>query len=289
MKEQLLERLRAGRDLGHVVGGKLPDERIHIAHVSKLDGANASFRGLISMGKLPACALPHACELNRVATSAHRADLVHGAGHDDPPRADERHAVACPPDLFEDVRGEQDGGAAFPLLGNQVEKALLHEWIETARGLVEQKHVRARHERSHNRNLLPVALGHPADSRPEVQVEDIDELTHPGAVAHAPHPRHEVKEGTCGHLLHADVLTGQVTQTRLHSRPLPKAVVPENLNRSFLRLDKPHEMAHRHRLPSPVGAEKSERFSCPHLKIDVEDAAAPTVVLREPAHEDRRR
>lgn len=97
------------------------------------------------------------------------------------------------------------------LLRHEVEEALLHERVKTARRLVEQEHVRARHERRYDRDLLPVALGHPADPRTEVQLKDISELQHPGAVTHAPHPRHEVEEGPRRHLLHAGALAGQVT------------------------------------------------------------------------------
>ena len=97
------------------------------------------------------------------------------------------------------------------LLRHEVEEALLHERVMTARRLVEQEHVRARHERRYDRDLLPVALGHPADPRTEVQLKDISELQHPRAVTHAPHPRHEVEEGPCRHLLHAGALAGQVT------------------------------------------------------------------------------
>ena len=147
----------------------------------------------------------------RERSAAHRAHLVHGAGHGHPSRADERHPVARTPDLLEDVRGEQDGGSPRSLLRHEVEEALLHERVKTARRLVEQEHVRARHERRYDRDLLPVALGHPADPRTEVQLKDISELQHPRAVTHAPHPRHEVEEGPCRHLLHAGALAGQVT------------------------------------------------------------------------------
>jgi hypothetical protein len=118
-------------------------------------------------------------------TVACRTQRLERVGHDRTTGSDDRHGIAERLHLGQDVAGEQDCTALRPNLSDRLAEALLHHGVEAGGGLVEEKQLGIRAQRSDEGDLLPVALG--IGSRPAsgIELEALEERVTPVRVLRA--------------------------------------------------------------------------------------------------------
>ena len=121
-----------------------------------------------------------------VAVGAPAHVLAPSSTVDQPALADDADAVADPLDLVELVRGEEHGGAALALLGDDGQELLLHQRIEPGGGLVEDQQLGLVEERLDQADLLAVAARQLAQRARQVGLEALGERLRAPQAVHAP-------------------------------------------------------------------------------------------------------
>ena len=189
-------------------------------------------------------------------------------------------------DFREDVRREEDGLPAVRRLGDTATELLLHERVEAARRLVQQKYIRSRRERCDERDLLAIALRVGAGALVELEVEARHEL---GAVPHvdvAVEVAEKLEAFLTGQLrpkAHVARNVGDVTMAGFDVA----GVDALDLRGTRGRADEAEEQAEGRRLAGPVGAEESEHLAVGHVEGEVVECDERAEPLRQAHGADR--
>ena len=261
-QEEVLERRRRPRDVDDVEPGQRAQ---HVADARGVDPegdlltvdaqvVHPAGRG--EPGEPTGAVHPAAAGAQGDRRAGEVAQLGEVAGLDHPAVADDRHGVAQPFHLAEDVAAQQHGGTPLAQRLHLVAEDGLHQRVEPGRRLVEEEQLGVRRQRGHQRDLLPVALGVGAHLGGRVEVEPLDEPLLPRGVDRTVHPGEEVeclpaREGrpqrdVAGHVGHAGV--------QLHG--IPPRVQTQHPCRTLIGADEAEERADRRRLARSVGAEE---------------------------------
>src|SRR5690606_11971308 len=172
---QLLQRRRRGRQRAYARVGERAQYGVQPVGVDLEPDPVAAHLQVLDAGQ-GGEAVGRAGELGAHAGAGEVAQVGQRTALHGPALADDAHAVAQLLHLAEDVRGQQHGPAAVPLLGDATLEDLLHQRVEPGGRLVQDQQVDVGGERGDQGDLLPVPLGVGAALLGRVQLEAVDQL-----------------------------------------------------------------------------------------------------------------
>src|SRR4051794_19538243 len=209
------------------------------------------------------------------------ADRLDPVDLDEAALPDDRHAVARPVHLVDDVRRQEDRPAVVARLADEPEERLLDKGVKAGRRLIQDEQVGPVLERDDQPDLLLVALGVLLEAAAGVEVERVDELPDVGLV-HAAAQVAEVRDGLrAGQPVVQIELARQVADAPMDRDRIRGRLDAEDLGASGRRTDEVEQDAHRRRLARPVRPEETEDLPLGDLEVKVGDAPVLAVRLRQ--------
>ena len=211
------------------------------------------------------------------------AQLAHRPLDDDPALVDDRRAVADLLDLVQQVRGEEDRGAAGAELAHQLAHVLHALRVEAAGGLVEDHELGRVDERVGDAEALLHAVRVVADLGVGAlaQADDVEHLVDARLVDSAVEAAHEAQVLARAHVAvegrHLDEAADVAQGLLLVARHL----MVEHLGVAAGRVDEADDHADGRRLAGPVGAEEAEDVAAAHGEAEVVDGERVAEALGE--------
>ena len=203
-------------------------------------------------------------------------DAVH---LDQPALTDDRHPIARPIHLVDDVRRQEDGPPVGTRLADKLEERLLDERVEAHRRLVEDEQVRPVLERHDKPDLLLVALAVFLELAAWVQIQALDEAVDVGPV----HPAPQVAEvgdrlGARQAVVQVE-LTGQIPDAPVDGDRVDGRLDAEDHRPAGGWPDQVQQDPHRRRLAGAVGAKEAEDLAFGDVEVQFRDAPMGAIGL----------
>src|SRR3954471_1735117 len=249
-QEDLLESGRAADERLHAPFHELFQDMLQLARLDALDDVLAVERLRLDR------------RAREVAQLGERAAL-HGLAV-----ADDADAIAQRLDFGEDVAGEQHRAPVLALVAHALAEDLLHQRIEAGGRLVEHQQVGVGRQRSHERDLLAVALGVRAALLRGVQLEALDQRISALRVQAAAQAPEQVDHLAAGQVRPQRHVAGDVRDAPVQGGDVAPRVAAEQARGAAVGAIEAEQNPDRGRLAGAVRAEKSMDLALGHRQIE---------------------
>ncbi len=138
-------------------------------------------------------------------------------------------------------------------LVNELDEGMLHQGIQAAGRLIEDKDGRVVHERADQPDFLFHSLGHPPEPAGGVELEPGDEAFRPAHIPQSPQLRYQADEGGAGHVAGKGDFPWQIPESPLDLIRTAPAVQAVHLGAPSWGLIKPRICRMVVVFPAPLG------------------------------------
>src|SRR5579884_1790281 len=201
---------------------------------------------------------------------------------DQPPFANDRHAVAGVFDFGQDVRGEKDSTSLCAHLGHNFIEFLLVERIQPAGWLVEDEDARLVHEGLNQPDLAFVAARILTKLACGVEIKPLNELLEVCLVDAAAQVAQVFENLTAAQARIKGELAGQIADQLLDFGRLRPAIQAANGGAAAVGAQQTHQRAHSGGFACAVESQEAENLALQNVEGYVNDAPVPAIAFCEP-------
>ena len=195
--------------------------------------------------------------------------------------ADDPDPVGALLDLAQDVRRHEHGLPGRSRLGDELEEPLLDDRVQAARRLVEDEELGLVHERLHDADLLPIALGQLADPRRHVEVEATGQCLDPVGGNAAAQVAEVGQQLATGLAAGDGEVAGQVADPPAQRGAALSGRFAEQRRHATRRADQVEQDPDRGGLAGAVGSQEAVDLAFSDIQVEPGEAASTAVGLRE--------